>query len=126
MPEQHTLIEILAHAMIAFLFLYRGVAAIPRFDHHKARLAAKAIPAAGFVLACGLGLMIVGGALVLLGTYAAAGAAMLIVFTIAANVLYHDFWSVEDQQKRRQERNSFYNNVAVMGGLLLVATGGPG
>lgn len=121
MPEQQALIEALAHAMIAFLFLYRGVAAIPRFDHHKARLAGKSIPAASFVLACGLGLMLVGGSLVLLDAYSVVGAAMLIVFTMAANLVYHDFWTVQDQEKRRRERNSFYSNVAVMGGLLLVA-----
>lgn len=121
MPELHALIKVLAHAMIAFLFLYRGAAAIPRFDHHKARLAAKSIPAAGFVLACGLGLMLVGGSLVLLDAYTLVGAAMLIVFTIAANIVYHDFWTVPEPDKRRRERNSFYNNVAVMGGVLLAA-----
>jgi putative oxidoreductase len=122
MLQSYALIEILGHAMIAFLFLYRGIAAIARFQHHRARLESRAIPLAGFVLSCGLGLMLVGGTLVLLDILTVAGASMLIVFTIAANVLYHDFWSIDEPAKRRQQRNSFYNNVAVMGGLFLVMT----
>ncbi|MDX1484342.1 MAG: DoxX family protein [Alphaproteobacteria bacterium] len=121
MHAQHSLIEILAQAMIAFLFLYRGIGAIPRFDRHKARLAAKSVPAAGLVLACGLGLMLGGATLVLLDIFAALGAAMLIVFTIAASVIYHDFWSVGDADRRRREATRFAYNVAVIGGLLLVA-----
>ena len=120
MHADHTLIQIAAHIMIAFLFLSRGIGAIPRFDHHAERLATRNVPAPRFVLVCGLAIMLAGGTMVLADLYAGLGSWLLVVFTLAANVLYHDYWSIEDAARRRSQRNSFYNNVAVMGGLLLV------
>ena len=120
MHADHTIIEIAAHGMIAFLFLSRGLGAIGRFDHHAGRLAGRRIPAPRFVLACGLAIMLVGGTMVLFDVLAATGGLLLLVFTLAANLLYHDYWRFEDDERRRSQRNSFYNNVAVMGGLLLV------
>lgn len=121
MHEQHTAIEILAHIMIAFLFLHRGLGAIGRFDHHRARLSARSIPLPGLALALGLGMMLVGGASVAFGIFTAIGAGLLIVFTVAATVLYHDFWTVRDPEGRRRQATSFSYNIAVVGGLLLIA-----
>lgn len=120
MHQQHVLIEILAHAMIAFLFIYRAIAAIPRFQHHREILEKRGVPAPALVLICGLAFMLGGGISVLLDLFSTIGAAMLIAFTIATNALYHNFWSMEERQKRQQHRNIFCNNLAVMGGLLLV------
>ena len=61
-------------------------------------------------------MMLAGGTMVLVDVFTALGAWMLLVFTLAANVLYHDYWSIEEAQRQRPQRNSFYNNVAVMGG----------
>ena len=47
-------------------------------------------------------------------------AAMLIVFTLMANFMYHHFWSMTDPQLRRTHTWIFCNNIAVMGGLLMV------
>lgn len=58
--------------------------------------------------------------MVLADFFVALGAWLLVVFTLAANVLYHDYWSIDDAERRCTQRSSFYNNVAVMGGLLPV------
>ena len=121
MHEEHTAAEILAHVMIASLFLYRGISAIGRFAHHRARLASRSVPVPGLVLAAGLGMMLAGGGLVALGLFSSLGALVLILFTVAASVLYHDFWAIQDPEQRRRQATSFSYNVAVMGGLVLVA-----
>ena len=121
MHAQHTVAEILAHVMIAFLFLYRGLGAIGRFDHHRARLVARSVPAPGLVLAAGLAMMLTGGILVALGVFAPLGAVLLILFTIAASLIYHDFWTIQDPERRRRQATSFAYNLAVIGGLVLVA-----
>jgi putative oxidoreductase len=121
MHEEHTAVEILAHVMIASLFLYRGIGAIGRFGHHRARLASRSVPVPGLVLAAGLGMMLAGGGLVALGLFSSLGALVLILFTVAASVLYHDFWAIQDPEQRRRQATSFSYNVAVMGGLVLVA-----
>ena len=51
--------------MIAFLFLYRGLDAIPRFAFHADRIRDRGVPFSRFVMACGIATMITGGLLVL-------------------------------------------------------------
>lgn len=118
----HTIWQITAHLMIAFLFLYRCLTAMPRFDHHVATIAARGVPFASVVLVGGFGLMLAGGASVALDILAPYGAGLLIVFTMAANFLYHNFWNMEGAERNRH-LYTFCNNVAVMGGLVLVAGG---
>ncbi|MBT5050364.1 MAG: DoxX family membrane protein [Rhodospirillaceae bacterium] len=119
----HTLLQILGHAMIAFLFLFRCFTAMPRFEEHAERLAKKSVPLPKLSLAAGFAMMLLGGASVLLDVYTTIGAGILIAFTLLANVLYHDFWNHKDNwAERNRSLYVFCNNTAVMGGLVLVAT----
>lgn len=115
----HSVWQIIGHLMIAFLFVYRCLTAWPRFDEHASRLAARHVPLPRIALTGGFGLMLVGGLSVALDYYAQFGAGMLIVFTMSANYLYHNFWDMEGGEKNRHLYTAC-NNVAVMGGLLLV------
>lgn len=119
----HSALQILGHVMIAFLFLFRCFTAMPRFAEHRDRLAKKNVPFPDISLAIGLGMMLVGGLSVLLDVYTTVGACLLIIFTMLANLLYHDFWNHKDSwAERNRSLYVFCNNTAVMGGLVLVAT----
>ena len=122
MHADHTALQILAHAMISFLFLYRCFTAMPRFAEHAGRLADRGVPASKLSLFGGFAMMLVGGTSVLLDIYAQFGAGILIVFTCSANYLYHNFWDMEGGEKNRH-LYTFCNNIAVMGGLVLVVAG---
>ena len=121
MHADHSFLEILAHLMIAFLFLFRCLTAVPQFDNHAARIRGHGIPFPRLVLTGGLAFMAIGGVMVAADTYAWIGAILLIVFTIMANLLYHHFWSITDPELKNRALYIFCNNVAVMGGLVLVA-----
>jgi len=117
----HTILQILAHAMIAFLFLFRCFTALPRFNEHAGRLAKRGVPFSNFSLATGFFMMLAGGIAVLIDCYTQIGASILIAFTILANILYHDFWNKKgDWAERNRAIYTFCNNIAVMGGLLMV------
>jgi uncharacterized membrane protein YphA (DoxX/SURF4 family) len=120
----HTVLQILGHAMIAFLFIFRGLTAMPRFADHAGRLAKKNVPFPEISLAIGFGMMLAGGVSILIDFYAVIGASLLIGFTMLENVLYHDFWNhgKDDWAERNRALYVFCNNTAVMGGLVLVAT----
>ena len=120
MYEAQNFIQIAAQAMIAFLFLYRAIDAIPRFRVHAGKLRDRRIPFPEPVLVLGLTIMMAGGALVALDCYAWFGAFLLIAFTSAANYCYHHFWAMEPGPARDNHRNIFCNNIAVMGGLVLL------
>ena len=61
MYAEHSPLQIVAQVMLAFLFLYRGLDALPRFESHATKLRERSVPFAGFVLACGLAILVVGG-----------------------------------------------------------------
>ena len=118
----HTIWQIIAHLMIAFLFLYRCLTAFPRFQYHADTIAARGVPKANIVLTVGLAFMLIGGVSVALDVHAPYGAGLLLVFTASANYLYHNFWDMEGPEGNRH-LYTFCNNIAVMGGLVLVANG---
>lgn len=121
MHADHSAFEIVARLMIAFLFLYRGLTALPQFADHAARMEGHNIPFPRVFAAGGFATMLVGGVMVALDYHAAIGAWLLIFFTVLANLLYHHFWSMDDPRLRQTHTWIFCNNIAVMGGLLLVS-----
>lgn len=120
MHADHSILEIIAHLMIAFLFLYRGLTALPNFDDHLERFVKFKVPFPKLVLAGGFATMLIGGVMVAIDYYAWIGAIALVAFTAFANLLYHHFWAMEDPRLRQTHTWIFCNNIAVMGGLLLV------
>ncbi len=117
----HTIWQIVGHLMIAFLFIYRCFTAWPRFDEHAGRLAERGMPFPRYSLVGGFGLMLVGGLSVALDYHSQYGAMMLILFTLSANYLYHNFWDMQGAERNRHLYTAC-NNTAVMGGLILVMT----
>ena len=61
----HSLLQILAHVCIAFLFLYRGITAFPQFGEHMETMRSHRVPFPKFVLYCGFAVMLLGGLSVL-------------------------------------------------------------
>jgi putative oxidoreductase len=118
----HAPLQIAGQVLIGSLFVTQGLGALPRarFKFHSGRLGERRIPAPDFVLICGLAMMLAGGVMVMADIYSEVGAALLLVFGIVATVLFHNFWAVQDSAERRHKRAIFFNNLAVIGGLLLV------
>ena len=61
-----------------------------------------------------------GIALLLTGWHADIGVICLIVFTIAANAIFHRYWIVTDPKRRTVTRILLLDGVAILGGLLLL------
>lgn len=68
----------------------------------------------------GLGLLVAMGRTVGSGRLVPAAAAVLLMHTAAINVLLHPFWSLNGVEAA-VELSLFFKNVAVMGGLAMVA-----
>ena len=63
--------------------------------------------------------------MLVLGWRARWAALALIVFTVAATLIFHAYWSVPADQVTNQQ-NEFAKNLAIVGGLLLVLAHGSG
>jgi len=109
----------------AALFLPDGVGKAMHFSQFAGSLALKGLPfsplMAGLAVAATLG----GGLAMLLGTWPRATAVVLIVFTLIATALSHQFWLFDEAARRGQEIQ-FYKNVGLIGGLLFYFAHGAG
>ena len=121
----YTLIEIVGRIMICFPFLFQGFNAIFKFGTHSDRIRGRNVPASRFVLGCGLVMMFAGSGMILFDFFSALGAGLLIIFTLTAAILYHNFWSMSDPKLKREKLNSFLSNMVIIGGLLLVIANAP-
>ena len=61
MHADHSTLQIIAHLMIAFLFVFRAIHAMPTFAHHADRFRERGVPFPGLVLAGGFATMLTGG-----------------------------------------------------------------
>jgi len=68
---------------------------------------------------------VLGGLSVLLGFKARLGAIALIIFTIPAALIFHNFWAFEGMEQQTQ-MIMFMKNLAIIGGLLLITSFGSG
>lgn len=120
----HSILTIAGYAMVGSVFINQAISTLPRerFTNHSKKLGDRGFPFPDLVLACALAMMLAGGVMVILDVYAPVGALMLIIFTLIATYLYQNFWTIEDPGKKREKRGSFFNNLAILGGLLLIAS----
>ena len=118
----HSILTILGHIFVGSVFIAQAVGTLPkaRFENHASKLRDKGFPLPNVVLACALAMMLAGSAMVILDVYAVIGGWMLIVFTVIATILYQNFWAITDPARRREKRGTFFNNLAILGGLLLI------
>ncbi|MDD2860927.1 MAG: DoxX family protein [Acidiphilium sp.] len=115
----------LGRIALALVFLQAGWSKLsgwPGIVHLLTRLHAP-YPTLGGIIAIGCELL--GGAMVALGFRARLGALVLIAFTIGANWLTHRFWLMQGATKSAAEIQ-FLLDLSICGGLLILASTGPG
>ena len=116
---------LVGRVLIAVLFINSGYGKIGGFDGTVAALAGKGMPLPQVAAGIALVVELLGSLTLVLGWRARWGAVALVLFTIAASVLFHDFWNLADAARRTNEV-MFIKNVAIIGGLLMVVAFGPG
>lgn len=112
--------ESLGRVLIGLLFVHAGLGKIPDFAAVAAGIAARQIPAASFLLAAAIGLMLSGGAMLMLGWRVRVAATLLMVFLLPTTLIYHNVLVDPGQSV------AALKNLAIMGSLLLVAAQGRG
>lgn len=125
-------VRALGHELLGALFIGGGLNQLKDPGGYPSMATDKALSSYGLadrglpptktlVTANGAGMVAAGAALalgILPRTSALALAALMVPTTIAG----HPFWQFDDPQEKFQQRNEFMTNLAVVGGLLAVAT----
>ena len=112
-------------ALVALLFIPAGWDKIGGFASIAGYIASKGVPlpevAAAIAVVAELGL----GLMLLLGWKARLAAAGLAVFVAVITPIFHNFWAMPEAQQMMQQQ-AFYKNLAIFGGLLVLAAFGAG
>ena len=80
----------------------------------------KKLPAAKLgVMASGL-FFLVGGALILIGTYVDLGALLIAITLVLAAVIFHNFWKETDATAKMNEQIAFNKDISLAGAALIL------
>ncbi len=121
MYEGQTAAQIAGQLLIAFLFLATGVLnAVFKVQPHLDRMVAVGVPFARAALYFGFTLQLVGGAMLALDWRTDIACPILILFTVVATAMFHQYWRVEDPIRRHMHFSFIFSNLAIIGGLLAV------
>lgn len=116
MSNPETLLLAVSHLLLGGFFLISGIRNTRNIDGVIAQLRVL-VPYPRFVIAVGVGIQIVGGAMVAFGVWPALGAAVLVVFLLSAIVMFHDFWNMRGPE-RTGHINSALTALALAGGFV--------
>lgn len=121
----HDTMALIGRVLIGYLFIPSGLGKIAGFAGLVGYIASKGVPlpevCAALAIMAELGL----GLLVLFGWRARWAALGLAIFVAVITPIFHAYWAVPDAQRMMQKIN-FDKNLAVIGGLLLLAAFGAG
>jgi putative oxidoreductase len=117
--------------LLAFIFLFSGARKVMGYQGTLAYMQGKGVfpatdvfgyPLAEVLLMATIAVEILGGLMLVTGLGARFAALALAAFTVAAGVLFHDFWTIADAAQYGNQLNHFLKNLAIVGGLLIVAS----
>jgi putative oxidoreductase len=111
--------------LLGLIFVLSGFAKISGFDGTAGYIASKGLPLPQLVAALTIAVELGGGLALMAGLYTRQAVVALAGFTLLAGVIFHNFWAVPQAEQMAQQIN-FMKNLAIAGGMLVVAAFGPG
>ena len=111
--------------LLASLFLPAGIGKITGFAGTVGYISSVNMPLPTVAAALALVIEVLGSVALILGWKTRWAAVVLAFFVLVASFYFHAFWALPAEQQMMQKL-LFSKNLAVMGGLLVLAAFGPG
>ena len=111
--------------LLALLFLPAGISKIGGFAGTVGYIASKGLPMPELGAVIAIVVEVLGGLALIAGFGTRVAALVLAVFTLVATVFFHAYWAVPAEMQMVQQL-MFFKNIAVVGGLLVLAAFGAG
>jgi putative oxidoreductase len=118
-------LALLARILLSVLFITSGFGKIGGFDGTVGYIASKGLPLASLGAVIAIVVELGGGLAVLAGFCTRWVAPVMAIFTVAAAIFFHAYWSVPADQVMNMHIH-FWKNISIAGGFLLLAAFGPG
>lgn len=118
-------LNLLGRLLIVALFLPAGLSKLNGFEGTVVFFSSLGMPVATLGVVVAIIAEVLGGIALLVGYQTRIIAALLAVFTLAASIAGHAFWAAP-VDAIYIEQLLFFKNIAVIGGLLVLASAGAG
>lgn len=118
-------LSLIGRLLLAALFLPAGLSKIGGFDGTVGYIASAGLPMPQLAAVVAIVVEIVAPIALILGWGTRWAALALALFTLVATLGFHNFWSMPAEQAFMQQL-MFFKNIAVVGGLLVLAAFGAG
>jgi putative oxidoreductase len=125
MKTAQNLSNLFGRLLIVALFLPAGLSKLMNFEGTLGYFNSLGMPAPSLALVIAIVVEILGAIALILGFQTGLVAIVLAIFTFAATLLGHAFWAVPAEQAFVTQL-LFFKNIAVIGGLFVLAANGAG
>lgn len=110
----------IGQVLFAALFITSGIGHFAKLDAMTGYAQYKKLPAAKLgVIASGL-FFLVGGILIVIGTYVDLGALLIAITLVLAAIIFHNFWKETDATAKMNEQIAFNKDIALAGAALIL------
>ena len=123
-PLQSTTV-LVGRILLGLIFVLSGFAKISGFDGTAGYIASKGLPFPQLLAALTIVVELGGGLALIAGLYTRQAVVALAGFSLLTAVVFHNFWAAPQAEQMAQQIN-FMKNLAIAGGMLVVAAFGPG
>jgi putative oxidoreductase len=118
-------LSLVGRLLLALLFLPAGISKIGGFAGTVGYIGSKGLPMPELGAVIAIVVEVLGGLALIAGFGTRVAALVLAVFTLVATVFFHAYWAVPAEMQMVQQL-MFFKNIAVVGGLLVLAAFGAG
>jgi putative oxidoreductase len=118
-------VPLIGRILISQVFVLSGINFIMNFAVMEAIVKSGGLPLSPVATAGAAAIELLGGLAVLFGFQTRVAAWILFLFLIPTTLIFHNFWAVAGPDRIAQLIN-FQKNLAIMGGLLVLAAYGAG
>jgi putative oxidoreductase len=123
-PLQSTTV-LVGRILLGLIFVLSGFAKLSGFDGTAGYIGSKGLPLPQLLAALTIVVELGGGLALMAGFYTRQAVVALAGFSLLTAIVFHNFWAAPQAEQMMQQIN-FMKNLAIAGGMLVVAAFGPG
>jgi putative oxidoreductase len=121
----HPVIPLVGRLLMTYIFLTSGLAKLTAWQGNIAYMNTRHLPLVPLLLGIAAIIELLGSISLITGYQARIAGFVMFLYTTAVTVLFHNYWAFTGPLAGAQETH-FRKNLAIMGGLLMLAYCGPG
>ena len=122
---EHPIVPLIGRLLMVYIFLTSGLGKVFSWSDNIQYMSTRHLPMIPVLLAIAAVIELGGSVCLITGWQARTAAMVMFLYMIPLTLLFHNYWAASGMLAGTQETH-FRKNLAIMGGLLILAYAGPG